>query len=122
MCSSTESEKGQRKTYSEWVTMMEKYGFVPSNPSIKKSQKNTTCDFGDFMKLCGGSFNMLDNYETQDLPVPRPSCEYCKKEEKEGEKLKSCTRCQEKYCSKECQRKDWKVHKKTCDIIATQLS
>ena len=32
--------------------------------------------------------------------------------------LKTCSRCKKvKYCSKECQVKDWKLHKKNCRKI-----
>ncbi len=43
------------------------------------------------------------------------SCGACGKvEEKRGE-FKSCSRCQAmKYCGRECQKADWKVHKKVC--------
>ena len=40
------------------------------------------------------------------------SCDFCKAEPKE--KLKSCVCGKASYCSKECQVKDWKVHKPSC--------
>ena len=40
------------------------------------------------------------------------SCSFCKVASKE--KLKSCVCGKVSYCSKECQTKDWKVHKPSC--------
>eukprot|EP00536_Pseudo-nitzschia_multiseries_P006578 jgi/Psemu1/15633/gm1.15633_g len=43
-------------------------------------------------------------------------CNYCRRTgERLGVKMKCCGRCKNvNYCSRECQRKDWKTHKKTC--------
>ena len=42
------------------------------------------------------------------------ACENCKKSPPEVS-LKSCAKCSTtKYCSRECQKADWKVHKKLC--------
>mmetsp|Transcript_45336 Transcript_45336/g.109788 ORF Transcript_45336/g.109788 Transcript_45336/m.109788 type:complete len:491 (+) Transcript_45336:60-1532(+) len=42
------------------------------------------------------------------------SCQYCKKEDAK-DKLLTCSRCRNAhYCSKECQKADWKEHKVTC--------
>lgn len=41
-----------------------------------------------------------------------PMCGKCGKE---GKALKQCARCRKvAYCSKECQRLDWKVHRNAC--------
>ncbi len=46
-------------------------------------------------------------------------CAHCKEEKK---KMKKCARCQVVYyCSRECQKKDWKNHKKCC-VRATNTS
>jgi len=43
-----------------------------------------------------------------------PLCTGCVKVV-DGDKLKSCSRCfKGKYCSRECQEKHWKIHKKVC--------
>ena len=47
-------------------------------------------------------------------------CIVCKKTDAEadGGKLKSCSRCKRvRYCSRECQVKDWKTHKKFCKEV-----
>ncbi|KAF2660957.1 hypothetical protein K491DRAFT_687773 [Lophiostoma macrostomum CBS 122681] len=43
-------------------------------------------------------------------------CRACGKDEKDdGSDLLQCSRCKKaKYCSRECQKRDWKMHKATC--------
>jgi hypothetical protein len=42
-------------------------------------------------------------------------CENCGREPKEGKALLTCARCKKvRYCSGECQKADWKGHKKGC--------
>ncbi|KAG7418192.1 hypothetical protein Forpe1208_v004728 [Fusarium oxysporum f. sp. rapae] len=51
-------------------------------------------------------------------PVTRVErCRSCgKPEDQEGVALKKCSRCQRvKYCSGECQKRDWKKHRAECD-------
>lgn len=48
------------------------------------------------------------------------SCMVCKKGGSKNDQLKSCSRCRcVFYCSKECQKLDWKNHKKLCSYLAT---
>lgn len=44
------------------------------------------------------------------------TCEGCGKAEEDAEKaMKNCAKCQTThYCSRECQKQDWKQHKKVC--------
>lgn len=43
------------------------------------------------------------------------SCNNCKTNEKIDEPFNVCARCQKtKYCSKKCQKEDWKRHKVIC--------
>ena len=46
------------------------------------------------------------------------SCSYCGKPEPElsdGKKLSVCAKCKiSRYCSKECQIAEWKIHKRGC--------
>ena len=38
------------------------------------------------------------------------------------EQLKKCSACKTvRYCSKECQKKAWKIHKRTCKIMTARL-
>ena len=42
-------------------------------------------------------------------------CSHCKKAGSEQAPLKRCTRCRSAwYCNRDCQKADWKTHKKTC--------
>ncbi|KAF8245033.1 hypothetical protein K440DRAFT_604316 [Wilcoxina mikolae CBS 423.85] len=45
------------------------------------------------------------------------SCAHCKKTAAaDSSPLKRCAKCKStSYCSRSCQKSDWKVHKKTCD-------
>ena len=46
-------------------------------------------------------------------------CSNCKHPAKKGEDLKRCSRCHiTRYCSVECQRKDWDFHRFTCAVVA----
>ncbi|KAK6351322.1 hypothetical protein TWF718_004486 [Orbilia javanica] len=55
------------------------------------------------------------NLSTLTVAEPKERvCAACGKEETEDRKLKKCVACMNiEYCSKECQKKDWKAHKKT---------
>ena len=49
---------------------------------------------------------------TSDTPTDQGRCKACGKQ---GGSLSLCGKCKTvRYCSKECQVKDWKVHKKNC--------
>lgn len=46
-------------------------------------------------------------------------CAVCGKKQYMVGRLMKCSRCQSRYyCSRECQKKDWKMHKKTCKAPA----
>lgn len=49
-----------------------------------------------------------------------PSCNTCKKSPPEVPNLKRCAKCwNTSYCSRDCQKADWKTHKKTCRTQAS---
>lgn len=55
-------------------------------------------------------------------PVER-SCSYCKKQPSElSTPLKQCAKCHTQYCSRECQKDDWKDHKKQCSSNQAQTA
>ena len=48
-------------------------------------------------------------------------CNHCRQPAREGKKLSTCTRCGcAKYCGRDCQVKNHKLHKKDCKAIRTQ--
>jgi hypothetical protein len=51
-------------------------------------------------------------------------CATCRKPASEGKTLKVCAKCRGdvRYCSRECQQKDWKAHKKVCGRTAAASS
>ncbi|RVD88680.1 uncharacterized protein DFL_002856 [Arthrobotrys flagrans] len=59
----------------------------------------------------------ISSLDLSKIPHPRQGkrgCALCGKEESGDLKLMRCSACRKvEYCSKECQKKDWKAHKKT---------
>ncbi len=52
----------------------------------------------------------------------RRMCRACKKDEP-CDVMKRCGRCHMAYyCSSECQKKDWRGHRKDCDVVAATAS
>ena len=46
-------------------------------------------------------------------------CSNCKHPAKKGEDLKRCSRCHiTRYCSVQCQKKDWDFHRFACAVVA----
>jgi hypothetical protein len=62
--------------------------------------------------------NVIDGdfAEEGSLQVPQDRCRHCgATDAKSGGALRRCTRCLEvKYCSAECQKRDWKKHRMEC--------
>ena len=49
-------------------------------------------------------------------------CSNCKHPPKEGGELKPCSRCHiTRYCSVQCQRKDWDFHRFACSVVPKKV-
>ena len=56
-----------------------------------------------------------NSFEFPDINV----CSNCKRQPQKGVELKRCSRCQiTKYCSIDCQKKDWDFHRFACSVVA----
>ena len=75
----------------------------------------------EFLELCGGSFSTLETYELQGVLGPKRKCGYCDKEEGDDVTLKLCSRCAQPYCSRTCQKNDWRAHKPVCNTVHESL-
>ena len=50
-------------------------------------------------------------------------CANCHRKPEKGLEIKKCTRCRiTRYCSKECQKKDWSFHRFACDLVAKRIA
>ena len=81
-------------------------------PSLDLS--NSRSGEGHFGELSGGGQLSSKKPSKGSKPtIPKSAlCGNCKGREK---KMKVCGQCRRtSYCSRDCQRKDWKVHKKSC--------
>mmetsp|Transcript_38477 Transcript_38477/g.93087 ORF Transcript_38477/g.93087 Transcript_38477/m.93087 type:complete len:170 (+) Transcript_38477:813-1322(+) len=64
--------------------------------------------------LSSSSKSAVDHNDTAATREEDYVCQHCKKQDS-LEKLMYCGRCQTtNYCSRECQKADWRKHKKTC--------
>lgn len=64
---------------------------------------------------------VLDGGELMTMPGVSTMCNCCHTEPK-NVKLKKCGRCGKAYyCGETCQKRDWKRHKKVCDVYALNL-
>ncbi len=72
---------------------------------------NKQVDFGELMNNYQASLQLLSNYK---LPVEiiNRKCDVC------GKLTQRQCRCGEAYCSRDCQIKDWKDHRKQCLLIS----
>ena len=64
----------------------------------------------------------IDSDDSEDNEVDCV-CSNCKHPPKEGEELKCCSRCHlTRYCSVQCQRKDWDFHRFACSLVAKKVN
>ncbi|KAG0016260.1 hypothetical protein BGZ80_009333 [Entomortierella chlamydospora] len=55
--------------------------------------------------------------------VETPKCSRCSKLPTNANPLKRCSKCRAvTYCSRECQKEDWKAHKKLCALLAANAT
>lgn len=80
----------------------------------KSLEKLKNCRYKEVKSIGEKLITSLEIYNKENSKLIRPSllCCYCKIEAK---KLMKCARCRKVfYCGRECQKKDWKEHKKFC--------
>lgn len=97
-------------------------------PSIKVSPKFSTPLFDSgFRGPMRDQFEIaLAHYKNDGTPYDfyatrckNVECAKADEELEEGQKLKKCGKCEEvSYCGKECQTKDWPMHKRGCQTPA----
>ncbi|XP_028410856.1 uncharacterized protein LOC114533525 [Dendronephthya gigantea] len=109
------------KTFGSWTKVMKKCGYGVHEQYILQTNENTPCNFPEFLELSGGSFQTLETYELQDVKEPKRKCGYCDKEEGDDVTLKLCSRCAQPYCSRICQKSDWRAHKPVCNAVHENL-
>ena len=67
------------------------------------------------------TFDTDDSDDDSDIDVSSvySVCSNCKHPAKKGEDLKRCSRCHiTRYCSVQCQKKDWDFHRFACAVVA----
>lgn len=74
-------------------------------------------------KLQTGQFSVVginDAMFFRPIDFPTAFCSYCGKPKEEGKSLLLCSKCTKiQYCCKQCQKNDWKRHKKECSTTLT---
>jgi MYND finger len=113
------THKQVRKTY-ENFTSMSKQSLKSMEKSIVSSlRKEYNIDwtqrgvhFDDDCLLLAVLRFVLYQEMIKVVQYKPPQCGFC---QKDGEKFKVCGKCKNiRYCSIDCQKKDWKVHKDHC--------
>jgi hypothetical protein len=81
---------------------------------LSKRSKISSTEFSTSSYSASAKMNW--DRETMTAPWEEPKCTACKKRKSELEtSLKYCAKCKEaEYCSRECQKDDWKRHKQFC--------
>ena len=65
------------------------------------------------------TINIDSDDSDDDLSCVHSVCSSCKRPPEKGEELKWCSRCHiTRYCSIQCQRKDWGFHGFACSVVA----
>ncbi|KAJ6536157.1 hypothetical protein B0H19DRAFT_1270954 [Mycena capillaripes] len=90
-------------------------------PSLKAKpialEPNSMKAYYDIPAKCIPAVKMTKNHGAGPVRGVQYGCFTCK-QSKGRDDLKSCGRCRlVRYCSSECQKKDWKNHKKFCGVV-----
>jgi splicing suppressor protein 51 len=91
-------------------------------PSTGRSFPTDPFDNFDFENLLNPQITKITIPKMAD-GTPTHSCAACNKTaDDSGIKLKRCAKCQTtEYCSRDCQKNDWKAHKKICASNASAI-
>ena len=114
--------------YSVCVKELENTSLVcGSNRDLESSDNPTqvTAAEPDLLQEQAVLFNFLDSTNDSDDNEDNEENFVCfnfKHPPKEGEELKQCSRCHlTRYCSVQCQKKDWDFHRFACSVVAKKV-
>eukprot|EP01084_Bolivina_argentea_P234940 395491_1 len=103
-------------TVGENVEIMKKCGFTVRGYDESR-MKNLKCWNGlvlDFQKL-GLKYGVNHEFDWNASEIKQTRiCGWCGKA---IGKLYLCSRCEQSYCSKSCQKRDWSSHKQQCEMV-----
>merc|ERR1719473_1259844 len=104
-----------KATRKKWNTFPKSFFKLFTGKHSKRRIKETSY-YEDFCELLESASNRYEeNIKTIKDRNPSISCRECGKLESVGEEMMKCGRCKLAfYCSKRCQRKNWKTHKLHC--------
>lgn len=102
----------KQETVGQHLAFVRRFGF-DTNKELSSRELNIRGGFNKFLEIIGGSLHTIENYEMKDEPFPSKTCGNCG----ESDAKSRCGKCHEPYCSKPCQKADWKKHKKICAAI-----
>jgi len=113
-------------TLNEWASLHAHYGLPFSNNPSSTGDGDIAVNLHGLQewKIKVGSVDELpETYPAMNDPLPPLECKQCHKDEIQiTGKMMKCEECQAPYCSVECQRIDWKIHRPVCSAVSAQFN